>query len=239
MTKIVFLFLQKSDDLWVQVLQSKYFREVDGNLRPRKSKSQSALWRGVLRAWGFVLDGARAGIGNGEETLFWTGKWLNSGNKLIDLVSNVNEPIDLEAPVINFIDADGEWDIPRLRRHLDEDAIQEIVGMPRDCDFAGRVWDLLEFQQSDALRTCGRVDQWLRLLVQHKRSTEAGIMCWQLLSWSRVKGNLGINVRAKLWQFASVSNVTGKSLFHISIEWGIMWQTTWLTSGMAFLRVPT
>ncbi|CAN1129315.1 Putative ribonuclease H protein At1g65750 [Linum perenne] len=129
MTKIAFLFLQKSDDLWVRVLQSKYFREVDGNLRPRQSKSQSALWRGVLRAWGFMLDGARAGIGNGEETLFWTGKWLDSGNKLIDLVSNVNEPIDLEAPVINFIDADGEWDILRRRHHLDEDAIQEIVGM--------------------------------------------------------------------------------------------------------------
>ncbi|CAN1159500.1 hypothetical protein LINPERHAP2_LOCUS22748 [Linum perenne] len=98
-------------------------------LDPWKSKSQSALWRGVLKAWGFMLDGARVGIGNGEDTLFWTGKWLDSGNKLIDLVSNVNEPIDLEVSVINFIDGDGEWDIPWLRRHLDEDAIQEIAGM--------------------------------------------------------------------------------------------------------------
>ncbi|CAN1140983.1 hypothetical protein LINPERPRIM_LOCUS25183 [Linum perenne] len=43
----------------------------------------------------------------------------------------------------------------------------------------------------------------------------------------------------KLWQFVSVSNVTGKSLYHISIERGFLWQITWQTSGMAFLRVPT
>ncbi|CAN1141941.1 hypothetical protein LINPERHAP1_LOCUS29270 [Linum perenne] len=61
----------------------------------------------------------------------------------------------------------------------------------------------------------------------------------RVLSWSRVRRNRGISMRAKSWQFASVSNVTGKSLFHISIERGIMWQITWLTSGMAFLRVPT
>ncbi|CAN1159499.1 hypothetical protein LINPERHAP2_LOCUS22747 [Linum perenne] len=76
----------------------------------------------------------------------------------------------------------------RKRRHIAAEAScrrcagrdESILHVLRDCGFAGRVLDLLVFQQSDALRTRGRVDQWLRLLLQHKRSTEAGIMCWYL-----------------------------------------------------------
>ncbi|CAN1173011.1 Putative ribonuclease H protein At1g65750 [Linum perenne] len=224
-----------------------------------------------------MIEGARAGIGNGEETRFWTGKWLDSGVKLIDLVSKFDEPIDLEDPVKDFITEDGNWDLPRLRLHLDDEAIKDVIGMlpphadrgpdtwtwgsecngrftirsayeiitkpinqrldtawelvwkwsgpsrvqyflwlvaheklltnlerkrrhlsadatcsrctgneesvlhvVRDCTFAGQVWDLLGIPRSDEIRTCVSIDRWLRVVLQHDRSTEIGIMCWYL-----------------------------------------------------------
>ncbi|CAN1163586.1 hypothetical protein LINPERHAP1_LOCUS28685 [Linum perenne] len=60
----------------------------------------------------------------------------------------------------------------------------------------------------------------------------------QLFRLSQVLMNLTINTRAKSWQSASVSNVTGKSLYHIFIERGTTRQITWKISGMVFLRVP-
>ncbi|CAN1140618.1 hypothetical protein LINPERHAP2_LOCUS11975 [Linum perenne] len=66
MAKLAFLFLQKSDALWFQVLQTKYFKTVEGSI----CSSQSTGWKGISRAWQVMLEGARAGIGNVHDTLF-------------------------------------------------------------------------------------------------------------------------------------------------------------------------
>ncbi|CAN1274381.1 Putative ribonuclease H protein At1g65750 [Linum perenne] len=143
MAKLAFLFMQKPEALWVQVLQSKYLRENRGELRPRNTKSQSALWRGISKAWGVMLEGARTGIGNGKDTKFWTGNWLDSGVKLIDCVADTNVPLDLDAMVSEFVTASGDWDFGRIRNIINDDAVQEVAGMLPPCEERGEdtwVW---------------------------------------------------------------------------------------------------
>ncbi|CAN1162974.1 Putative ribonuclease H protein At1g65750 [Linum perenne] len=129
MAKFAFLFLQKSEALWVQVLQTKYFKKVDGSFRRRNNSSQSVVWKGISRAWQVMLEGARAGIGNGQYTLFWTGRWLDSGVRLIDKVVQNAELVDIEARVRDFISGDGSWNISQLRGFLSGNTIKEIIGM--------------------------------------------------------------------------------------------------------------
>ncbi|CAN1767631.1 Putative ribonuclease H protein At1g65750 [Linum perenne] len=115
MAKLAFAFLQKPNELWVRVLQAKYFREIGGEFRLRNLASQSGVWKGISKAWGVMLEGARSGIGNGRETPFWTGKWIDSGKKLIDQVVFNPDQLDISARVRDLVAADGEWD------HRDED----------------------------------------------------------------------------------------------------------------------
>ncbi|CAN1173012.1 Putative ribonuclease H protein At1g65750 [Linum perenne] len=78
--------------------------------------------------------------------------------------------------------------LERKRRHLSADATcsrctgneESVLHVVRDCTFAGQVWDLLGIPRSDEIRTCVSIDRWLRVVLQHDRSTEIGIMCWYL-----------------------------------------------------------
>ncbi|CAN1149454.1 Putative ribonuclease H protein At1g65750 [Linum perenne] len=50
MMKLAFNFFHCPDQLWVKVLQGKYFRDSTEGLKLRNCASQSALWRGICRA---------------------------------------------------------------------------------------------------------------------------------------------------------------------------------------------
>ncbi|CAN1170479.1 Putative ribonuclease H protein At1g65750 [Linum perenne] len=141
MTKLAFLFFQNPNLLWVQVLHTKYFRAVNGELRPRNRSSQSSLWRGISSAWQIMLEGARAGIQNGMETRFWTTRWLDSGIKIVDKVVRNHEEIEIEAAVCEFTTDSGNWDTEKLRHFLDDDTIGEIMGMmPPNSDRGEDSW---------------------------------------------------------------------------------------------------
>ncbi|CAN1186610.1 Putative ribonuclease H protein At1g65750 [Linum perenne] len=127
--KLAFAFMQNPDPLWVQVLHSKYFRSTASGLRPRNLSSQSALWRGICRVWSIIIEGSGIGIRDGKATMFWTGRWLDSSIRLIDHADRALDIIDVEEPVCNFTSASISWDFQRLRRHLSEDIISQVVGM--------------------------------------------------------------------------------------------------------------
>ncbi|CAN1177289.1 Putative ribonuclease H protein At1g65750 [Linum perenne] len=85
LTKLAFLFFRNPDLLWVKVLQGKYFKELADGLVPSHRACQSALWRGICKAWPLMMMGARSGIRSGKETSFWTAMWLDSGLILADI----------------------------------------------------------------------------------------------------------------------------------------------------------
>ncbi|CAN1181981.1 Putative ribonuclease H protein At1g65750 [Linum perenne] len=108
MVKLAFIFMQKSDLLWVKVLQAKYFKETNAGLQLRNLASKSALWRGITKAWPDMLHGLRSGLRDGQNTSFWLGRWLDSGDRLLDLVISPTEHLDLEALVSSFVLESGE-----------------------------------------------------------------------------------------------------------------------------------
>ncbi|CAN1152850.1 Putative ribonuclease H protein At1g65750 [Linum perenne] len=96
-----------SDVLWVQVLQSKYFKDTTNGLQLRKLASKSAIWRGISAAWQTMILGSRVGIRDGQSTSFWLDRWLDSGDRLIDHALVPEEQIDLDASVFNLVQESG------------------------------------------------------------------------------------------------------------------------------------
>ncbi|CAN1190047.1 Putative ribonuclease H protein At1g65750 [Linum perenne] len=145
MVKLAFLFIQKPELLWVQILHTKYFKEVNGELRPRNTKSQSALWRGICRSWNFMLVGARSGIRDGTGTAFWTDWWLESGTKLIDYIQEPDDDLNLCGTVKDLVLEDGNWNLAFIHQYLNEEVITEIIGMSPPKESQGEddsIWGL-------------------------------------------------------------------------------------------------
>ncbi|CAN1745190.1 Putative ribonuclease H protein At1g65750 [Linum perenne] len=85
-------------------------KEDDNGLTQRNLTSQSAVWKGISREWGNMLVGARAAIRNGRETKFWTTRWLDSGDRLIDAFTGNIEELDISQSVADFVNIDGQWE---------------------------------------------------------------------------------------------------------------------------------
>ncbi|CAN1800858.1 Putative ribonuclease H protein At1g65750 [Linum perenne] len=109
MVKLAFIFFQQSDLLWVKVHQANYFKETISGLQPRNLASKSALWRGMTKAWPDMLRGSRPGLCDGQNTSFWLGRWLDSGDKLIDLVTSPTELLNLDASISSFVKESGDF----------------------------------------------------------------------------------------------------------------------------------
>ncbi|CAN1750362.1 Putative ribonuclease H protein At1g65750 [Linum perenne] len=129
MVKLAFIFFQQSDLLWVKVLQAKYFKETLSGLQSRKLASKSSLWRGITKAWPDMLRGSRSGLRDGQNTSFWLGRWLDSGDKLIDFVTSPTELLDLDASVSSFVKESGVWDVDSFRPFLPAESILQITSM--------------------------------------------------------------------------------------------------------------
>ncbi|CAN1189939.1 Putative ribonuclease H protein At1g65750 [Linum perenne] len=138
LVKLAFLFFQNPDLFWVQVLHTKYFREINGELQPRNTSSQSATWKGISHSCCWVLDVnrrnrrliiARPGIRNENDTAFWMSRWLDSGIQLMDQLQNPDDELNILAKVSDMISDDGNWNLHLLRRFLSESLVEEIVAM--------------------------------------------------------------------------------------------------------------
>ncbi|CAN1762633.1 Putative ribonuclease H protein At1g65750 [Linum perenne] len=139
--KLAFLFFQKLDLLWVQVLHTKYFKEINGELKPRNRNSQSAVWRGITKAWPLMLEGARASVRNREGTAFWTTRWLDSGTKISDHVAEIDDDVDLQASVRDLVMDDGNWNLDLIRTYIQDELIDEISSMsPPSSDQGDDEW---------------------------------------------------------------------------------------------------
>ncbi|CAN1311979.1 Putative ribonuclease H protein At1g65750 [Linum perenne] len=81
-----------------------------------------------------MLRGARSAIRNGRDTLFWTTRWIDSGDRLINLLEDDNADIQMTDSVADFVTSDGQWDIDRLSSSLPINAVDLVVGMtlPRE-----------------------------------------------------------------------------------------------------------
>ncbi|CAN1771834.1 Mitochondrial proton/calcium exchanger protein [Linum perenne] len=65
--------------------------------------------------------GMKMGLRDGAETSFWLDRWIDGGDRLIDLVSGSIADIDVHQPVNAFVSATGEWNWPLFDQFLSRD----------------------------------------------------------------------------------------------------------------------
>ncbi|CAN1845613.1 Putative ribonuclease H protein At1g65750 [Linum perenne] len=117
MMKLAYLFFKSPNDIWVQVLQHKYFRDDTNGLVSKNSSRVSPLWKAIKRATPIMELELWMGLRDGDSTNFWQDRWTDSGERLIDLVVEDQSAIDIDQPVSAFVSASGEWNWP-LFSHL-------------------------------------------------------------------------------------------------------------------------
>ncbi|CAN1147221.1 hypothetical protein LINPERHAP2_LOCUS15745 [Linum perenne] len=88
-----------------------------------------------------MLKGARAAIRDGSETRFWTTKWVDSGDCLIDLIDETHPTPNLNECVADFVIQDDQWDVIKLSQALPQDAVSLVIGMsPPRADREADLW---------------------------------------------------------------------------------------------------
>ncbi|CAN1138974.1 Putative ribonuclease H protein At1g65750 [Linum perenne] len=129
MMKLVFQFFKSPNDLWVQVLQHKYFREGPNGLHVKNATRISPMWHTVKKVTPLMRLGMKMGIRDGAETNFWLDRWVDSGDRLIDITSGNTSAIDVDQPVAAFVTANGEWNWSLFNQFLSRDGCLQVAGM--------------------------------------------------------------------------------------------------------------
>ncbi|CAN1124680.1 Putative ribonuclease H protein At1g65750 [Linum perenne] len=129
MMKLAFQFFKSPNELWVQVLQHKYFREGPNGLQIKNDSRLSPLWRAIKKVTQVMRLGMKMGLRDGAETSFWLDRWIDGGDRLIDLVSGSTADIDVHQPVNAFVSATGEWNWPLFDHFLSRDGCLQVAGM--------------------------------------------------------------------------------------------------------------
>ncbi|CAN1848015.1 Putative ribonuclease H protein At1g65750 [Linum perenne] len=129
MMKLAFYFFKSPNELWVQVLQHKYFREGPNGLQIKNNSRLSPLWRAIKKVTHVMRLGMRMGIRDGAETNFWLDRWVDGGHRVIDLATGNTNDIDIDQPVCAFVSPQGEWNWPLFDHLLSRDGCFQVAGM--------------------------------------------------------------------------------------------------------------
>ncbi|CAN1759813.1 Putative ribonuclease H protein At1g65750 [Linum perenne] len=88
-----------------------------------------------------MLRGARSAIRNGKGTAFWSARWVDSGERLIDLVEDADLDINIEDCVADFTTPEGSWDFDKLVQFLPLATVNLVMGMtPPQADRGDDDW---------------------------------------------------------------------------------------------------
>ncbi|CAN1153703.1 Putative ribonuclease H protein At1g65750 [Linum perenne] len=131
--KVVWNIISRPDELWVKALSSKYLVRSSRGFTLRSNSGHSSLWKGVFKVWDHTLSGIQFNINDSKSTRFWTDRWLDSGDILIDSAFNI-QGVDSSLSVSSFVTPDGCWDINKLAACLTQDVVLQVMGMMPPCD---------------------------------------------------------------------------------------------------------
>ncbi|CAN1804498.1 Putative ribonuclease H protein At1g65750 [Linum perenne] len=141
--KLTWGMIKDKEALWVKVLKTKYLKQTESGLIPKKTKRWSSCWKGINATWTIFTGGLYWSVQNGRKTNFWKERWLDDGTVIGDLIQI---PAGHEDGVIaDFCDSSGSWDIEKLTELLPLNIVQSVVGMTPPCPDLGDdfpIWGL-------------------------------------------------------------------------------------------------
>ncbi|CAN1316897.1 Putative ribonuclease H protein At1g65750 [Linum perenne] len=127
--KIVWGLIKRPSELWAKVLITKYLKKTEADFMLARKSGFSAIWRGVLKVWHNVVNGMQWSIGNGRTTRFWTDRWLDSAQVLIDHAHNIHG-VDASLLVADVCSVNGEWNTDFIFSVLPSNIALQVFRMP-------------------------------------------------------------------------------------------------------------
>lgn len=116
----------KQEDLWVEVIRSKY--KCGKNALPiiDLNRTGSNLWRGVCSAWKDVQLNIIWRLGRGRTINCWNNNWIPVLGKLENYVQRPLNNLQRSLTVADLTDIHGGWDFEKINHCLPEDILQVI-----------------------------------------------------------------------------------------------------------------
>ncbi|CAN1186113.1 Putative ribonuclease H protein At1g65750 [Linum perenne] len=140
--------------------------------------------------------GARSAIRDGRGTQFWTGRWLDSGARIIDLCEEEQVIPDESVTVADLVNAEGQWDVAKLMTLLPSSVVDSVVGMPTPRADSGD--DFWVWGEEDS--GCFSVKSAYRIL--HSQPTALSCNSWMSVwRWrgpNRIRHFLWLAIQSKL-----------------------------------------
>ncbi|CAL1375573.1 unnamed protein product [Linum trigynum] len=126
--KLGWAFLNKSEELWIRVLQGKYFKVNDAGALVMKKSNHSRLWKGIVDTWPILKQQVVWDIREGHNVQFWMDPWLAEGTILSEHIIGNGEGINWHATVAEMVTIEGEWKWEDLAPHLTQNLLALIAG---------------------------------------------------------------------------------------------------------------
>ena len=130
LSKLGWGLIHKRDELWVQVLRSKYKCGTDLIPQVQRHANCSNLWKGICSTWPVVQDNLIWRLGNGNSVSFWQDKWIPSCSRLRDhLLQSVPAHL-VNVKVKDLVLNSGGWDWNSFQHLLPSRICSLIASFP-------------------------------------------------------------------------------------------------------------
>jgi len=129
LAKLGWKFLTQPGNYWVQHMRAKY-GSPEHFFVLRSKRTDSWVWKCLLRARPFLKQGMRWKVGNGSSINFWTDSWCSEDSLVTMLDLDPSSLPEADIKVSAFITPGKQWDTPKLRHLVPNDIVQHIQSIP-------------------------------------------------------------------------------------------------------------
>lgn len=119
----------RRDDMWVQVVRSKYRCRNDLIPRIQGNRPGSNFWQGICKSWNEVQSNLVWRVGDGNRAKFWCDHWIPEINNLQSHATRVVSLSDMTKTVKDYVKQDGNWDFQSLNLMLPSHIMAKIRAM--------------------------------------------------------------------------------------------------------------
>lgn len=116
----------RKNDMWVQIIRTKY--KCGGELIPKinMKRQGSNLWRGICKNWNLVNSNLVWRVGNGNSINFCTDQWIPNVGCLRELTIRPLSQVEMGDNINHFVTASGQWDWRRISEWLPIQIVEQI-----------------------------------------------------------------------------------------------------------------
>jgi len=129
LAKLGWKILTQPENFWVQHMRAKY-GPPEHFFALRSKRTDSWVWKCLLRIRPFLKQGMRWKIGNGSTINFWTDSWCSEDSLVSILYLDPLSVPEADIKVSAFITPDKQCDTPKLSNYIPNDIVKQIQGIP-------------------------------------------------------------------------------------------------------------